>query len=130
MVMRGRGWNGTFRSKMATQSSTTATRIPMIIVYVGRTYFVARKLPRCFLQAYPEAIPANANWKFSAPDTLVSWMGPGGPAVFYFFFCDPDDRNAVCFSGVFAPHVRDVLLKRESLDEYLAVADRLLRPGP
>ena len=50
-----------------------------------------------------------------------------GPTVFYFFFCDPGDRNAVCFSGVSAPHVRDVLFKRRPLDEYLAVADRIRR---
>ncbi len=43
--------------------------------------------------------------------------------------CEPDDRNAICFSGVFAPHVRDVLLKRKSLDEYLAEADRIRCPG-
>ncbi len=95
----------------------------------GPQVFCCPKAAKLLLQAYPEASPAKADWEFLAPEALVSWMSPGGPTVFYFFFCDPDDRNAVCFSGVFAPHVRDVLLKRKSLDEYLAVADRICSPG-
>jgi hypothetical protein len=93
----------------------------------GPQVFCCPKAATLLLQAYPETVPANADWEFTEPELLVSWMGPDGPAVFYFFFCDPDDRNAVCFSGVSAPHVRDVLFKRRPLDEYLAVAERIRR---
>lgn len=45
--------------------------------------------------------------------------------IYYFFFCDPEDRKVLRFSGVAAPEVRDVLLKRLALDQYLENADRI-----
>jgi hypothetical protein len=90
----------------------------------GPQVFCCPKAAHLLLHIYPNAIPADAEWEFTDSRLLTSWMDDGGPTVYYFFFCDPCDRQAVCFSGVSIPDVRDVLLKRRSLDEYLDVSDR------
>ena len=93
----------------------------------GPQVFCCPKAAHLLLQIYPDAIAADAEWEFTDPELLTSWMGHDGPTIYYFFFCDPCDREVVCFSGVSTPDVRDVLLKRRALDEYLPTADRICR---
>jgi hypothetical protein len=82
------------------------------------------------LQSYPDAGVADAEWDFTEGEFLASWLGPRGPKIYYFYFCDPDDWSAVLFSGVEVPEVRDVLLKRTSLDRYIKNAELIPRSHP
>lgn len=95
----------------------------------GPQVFCCPKAAQLLLQRYPDAIPADAEWEFADAELLASWMGPRGPTVYYFFFCDPRDKWVVRFSAVPGTQVRDVLFKRRALDEYLSVADRICRLG-
>ena len=91
----------------------------------GPKIFCCPKAAHLLLQSYPDDILANVEWEFMDGKPLVSWMGQNGPQVYYFFFCDPEDRNVLRFIGVAAPEVREVLLKRLTLDRYLEDADRI-----
>ncbi len=91
----------------------------------GPKIFCCPKAAHLLLQRYPDGIPANAEWQFTDGQHLASWIDQDGPQVYYFFFCDPEDRKVLRFSGVAAPTVRDVLLKRLPLDGYLETADRI-----
>jgi len=91
----------------------------------GPEIFCCPKAAYLLLQRHPEVIPAAAEWQFTDGKYLTSWMGEHGPQVYYFFFCDPADRTALRFCGVREPELRDVLLKRLTLDGYLERADRI-----
>ena len=93
----------------------------------GPKIFCCPKAAHLLLQRHPDAIPATAEWKFMEGEQLASWMGENGPTVYYLFFCDPKDLTLLRFSGVRAPVVRDVLLKRLTLDSYLENADRIFQ---
>lgn len=91
----------------------------------GPKIFCCPKAATLIMQRYPDEVLADAEWQFTDGQHLASWMGQNGPKVYYFFFCDPEDSMVVCFCGISAPEVRDVLLKRLSLDQYLEKADRI-----
>ncbi|MDX1926109.1 MAG: hypothetical protein SFV81_06305 [Pirellulaceae bacterium] len=89
----------------------------------GPEIFCCPKAAILFQQRFPESNAANADWLFKGGAFLASWMNSGGPSVYYFFFCDPQYPFTVRFSPVYAPELRDVLLKRIPLDRYLENAD-------
>lgn len=91
----------------------------------GPQIFCCPKAVGVLLKRYPNEDLANAEWQFTDGQHIASWMGRDGPRVYYFFFCDPDDANAIYFVGIAAPEVRDVLLKRMSLDRYVEKSDRI-----
>jgi hypothetical protein len=91
----------------------------------GPEIFCCPKAALLLLQFDPDALPANVEWEFTSGQHLASWMDQRGPAFYYFFFCDPDDWQVLRFSGVAAPELRNVLLKRLPLDAYLDGADRI-----
>jgi hypothetical protein len=93
----------------------------------GPQVFCCSNAAHLLVQTHPDAVPADAEWELAGSELLASWMGRGGPTVYYFFFCDPDDPNVIRFAGVSGPHLRDVLFKRRPLDEYLTTADRICR---
>ncbi len=94
----------------------------------GPKVFCCPKAAQLLTQMYPESVPSDAEWSFKRGQDLAAWMGPDGPLFYYFFFCDPEDPQLLRFAGVRVPEVRDVLLKRQSLDRYLENADRLQEP--
>jgi hypothetical protein len=95
----------------------------------GPQIFCCPKAALLLQQRHPSAIRATAEWLFTEGKHLVSWMQGDGPRVFYFFFCDPEERTLLRFCGVRFPDAREVLLKRRSLDLYLESADRILPPS-
>jgi len=94
----------------------------------GPKVFCCPKAAQLLRQYYPNAIPVDAEWQFILGDDLAVWIGPDGPQIYYFFFCDPEDSQLLRFVGVAVPEVRDILLKRLSLDPYLEDADRIRGP--
>lgn len=95
----------------------------------GPKIFCCPKAAQILLQRYPDDVLCDAEWEFTSGQHLVSWLGPHGPQIFYFFYCNPHDRGSVRFSGIEAPAIRDVLLKRLPLDGYLETADRIHAKG-
>lgn len=94
----------------------------------GPKIFCCPKAALLMEQYYPRAIPADAEWQFTPGEDLADWLRPTGPQIYYFFFCDPDDRQLLRFMGVRVPYIRNILLKRSPLDAYLEYADRLRGP--
>ena len=94
----------------------------------GPKVFCCPKAAQLLMQIHPNAVPVDAEWKFTRGKDLAAWIGPNGPQIYYFFFCDPEDSNFLRFVGVAAPEVRDILLKRFPLDPYLVNADRIRVP--
>lgn len=91
----------------------------------GPRVFCCPKAAHLLLQIDPSCVLADADWEFTEAEHLASWTHGAGPQIFYFFFCDPDDRTRLCFCGVPAPELREVLFKRLALDRYLEIADRI-----
>lgn len=91
----------------------------------GPQVFCCPKAAALFRHRFQDGVVANANWEFTDGQHLASWAGPTGPQIFYFFFCDPDDWTLLRFTGVAAPELRNVLLKRAPLDTYLKNADHI-----
>ena len=91
----------------------------------GPQIFCCPKAAILYLHRYPESPLGNAEWQLTDPTHLASWIGQGGPRIFYFFFCDPDDWRLLRFAGVAVPDLRDVLFKKTPLDLYLEGADRI-----
>lgn len=91
----------------------------------GPQIFCCPKASSKYLQRFPESYMNEADWEFTPADDLIGWMGPQGPKVFYFFFCDPDDPMVLRFVGISLADIRSVLTKHLSLDNFLEVADRI-----
>ncbi|GAA4459637.1 hypothetical protein [Novipirellula rosea] len=89
----------------------------------GPHIFCCPEAGKKFLQRFPESEMNEAEWKFTSAYDLIGWMGSQGPKVFYIFFCDPDDPMALRFAGVRLGDIRKVLMKRQSLDSFLDIAD-------
>ena len=95
----------------------------------GPQVFCCPKAALLLLQRYPNSSCAQAEWAFTDGKHLASWMSESGPLIYYFLFCDPNDRSVLRFCGVRAPEVRNVLFKRAPLDDYLEVADCIVADG-
>lgn len=85
----------------------------------GPQVFCCQKAAALHHHRYPAGSVTNAEFAFTGGRHLASWIGPDGPRIFYFFFCDPDDWTLLRFFGIAVPELRSVLLKRTALDIYL-----------
>ncbi len=95
----------------------------------GPQLYCCEVAARMFLRILPNAAAREADWELTSGLHLAQWLGGRGPTIFYFFFCDPDDRMQLRFACVRSPEVREVLLKQRSLDFCLNHADRLTLPN-
>jgi hypothetical protein len=91
----------------------------------GPQIFCCPKAAILLRQRHPDSATTTADWEFTDGHHLASWIGPPGPRIFYFFFCDPDDWTVLRFAGVSVPELRGVLHKKSPLDTYLEIADRI-----
>jgi hypothetical protein len=87
--------------------------------WCGPQIFCCHKAATQFLGQHPEVLPANVTLQPMTPDALLAWLSPGGPSVFYFYFCDPVNRQRVYFQGVAQPILPDVLRFQTLLDEHI-----------
>lgn len=92
----------------------------------GPQIFCCRNAARVLLTTYPEGIASDAEWEFTDDRNLLTWTSPN---LFYFFFCDIEDRNSIFFTGVERPDIQDVLLRKVSLHDWEDVADRISATG-
>ena len=88
----------------------------------GPQIFCCPNAVRVLLTRYPAAIRSNAEWEFTLDTHLLTWADP---LIFYFFYCHQDDSDRIYFTGVKKAELRDVLLRKVSLQEYRDVSDQI-----
>ncbi len=91
----------------------------------GPQIFCCPKAASLLLSFAPKSCVAFNACELTDGKHLTSWLSPVGPKIYYFYFCDPDDWQAIYFVGVRVPDVREVLLKRLPLDPYISTAHRM-----
>jgi len=75
----------------------------------GPQIFCCHKAASQFLAQYPDMLPATMTLNPMSPDSLLAWHSPTGPQVFYFYYCDPINRQRVYFQGFSPPLLQPVL---------------------
>lgn len=75
----------------------------------GPQIFCCHKAASQFLAQYPDALSATMTLNPMSPESLLAWLSPTGPQVFYFYYCDPINRHRVYFQGFSPPLLRPVL---------------------
>jgi len=80
----------------------------------GPQLFCCYKAARLIGQHYPDLFP-NHTLSPTANAHLLAWLSPAGPAIFYFYFCDPLNPDRVYFQGFALPLLRQVLLYQRPL---------------
>lgn len=83
----------------------------------GPQIFCCHKSASQFLKEHPDMLPATMSLHPMSPDSLLAWLSPDGPKVFYFYFCDPVNRRRVYFQGFSHPLLRPILLFERPLTE-------------
>ena len=84
----------------------------------GPYIFCCAAATELFVNMQPVAIPSGVEWVLIKGTHLISWI-KGGPKIFYFFFCHPDNSDVLLFKGIHVPEVNNVLLMRTSLENYI-----------
>jgi hypothetical protein len=87
--------------------------------WCGPQIFCCHKAATQFMAQHPDVLPANVTLQPMTPDALLAWLSPQGPRVFYFYFCDPINRQRVYFQGVSQPTLPDVLRFQTLLEEHI-----------
>lgn len=87
--------------------------------WCGPQLFCCHKAASQFIAQHPDTLPADGTLQPMAPEALLAWLTPPGPRVFFFYFCDPVNRQRVYLQGITYPILPDVLRFQLLLHEHI-----------